>query len=641
MSNIEDVVKHYIDLQDSGSVLKACCPFHNENTPSLVVFPDTESWYCFGECNSGGDAIDFVRKKEELGFKEAKDKIKGILGEEPDLSSKKEKKKEEVNPLPPEVIKEFKKDKTYQDVEYRGIRKETDAFFRVLSKMDDKGNVISRHYPETRDRKPMGYKSRYHPKDFSQPNLGVTGVKNDLSGEFLFKGTGKYLLIVGGEEDRNAAYQMLSDYQKSRNQDEYDAIPVVSPTCGEGSAHKQVANRYDFCDKYEWIIIGMDNDKAGISAAKEIAKVLPKEKVKIATWSGKDPNQMLQEGREKQFIRDFYGAREYSESSIKTSISADKEIEKELSNPKVPLPPFMSKLEDMMAGGIPLGYIVNIIATTGAGKTTVANEALYYWIFNSPYLMGVLTLELNAGQYSIAMLSRHIGRKINLIKEPQEALEFVNRPDIIESRQFLNEKDSGEPRWILLDEREGTIDSVIEQCEIMHKKYGCRIIVIDPLQDVLEGSSQDEQLKFVKWEKMFVKKGVSIINVCHVRKSGFSTDKNGKKIKRQLTEDDVHGISAITKSAGANIILDRDKYAEDSIDKNTTLVSMPKCRWTGNGGDGGKWYYDNPTHTIYDFDTYFADKEDNQEEEGIIIEGEIVPDDAPEYTDADVDEMFN
>lgn len=69
--DIVELVSRYAPLQRAGRTYKACCPFHDERTPSFVVFPDTGTWHCFGACATGGDAFSFLMKKENIDFKEA------------------------------------------------------------------------------------------------------------------------------------------------------------------------------------------------------------------------------------------------------------------------------------------------------------------------------------------------------------------------------------------------------------------------------------------------------------------------------------------------------------------------------------------------------------------------------------------
>ncbi len=65
-ADIVDVVQQYVPLQRAGRYFKACCPFHQERTPSFYVFPDRQSWRCFGACSTGGDVFTFIEKKENL-----------------------------------------------------------------------------------------------------------------------------------------------------------------------------------------------------------------------------------------------------------------------------------------------------------------------------------------------------------------------------------------------------------------------------------------------------------------------------------------------------------------------------------------------------------------------------------------------
>ena len=67
---IEDVIAPYVSLKRAGKNLKGLCPFHNEKTPSFTVYPESNSYYCYG-CGNGGDAVTFIKNIENLDYIEA------------------------------------------------------------------------------------------------------------------------------------------------------------------------------------------------------------------------------------------------------------------------------------------------------------------------------------------------------------------------------------------------------------------------------------------------------------------------------------------------------------------------------------------------------------------------------------------
>lgn len=68
--NIIDVIQEYVPLKNMGANFKACCPFHNEKTPSFTASESKQFFHCFG-CGKGGDVFTFVQDIEGVEFPEA------------------------------------------------------------------------------------------------------------------------------------------------------------------------------------------------------------------------------------------------------------------------------------------------------------------------------------------------------------------------------------------------------------------------------------------------------------------------------------------------------------------------------------------------------------------------------------------
>ena len=81
ISNIDiiEIVSRFIKLKKMGRNFMACCPFHNENTPSFSVNANKQLYYCFG-CHAAGDAISFLSAHENLSFIEAVEELANIKG---------------------------------------------------------------------------------------------------------------------------------------------------------------------------------------------------------------------------------------------------------------------------------------------------------------------------------------------------------------------------------------------------------------------------------------------------------------------------------------------------------------------------------------------------------------------------------
>jgi hypothetical protein len=64
-------------VRTGGSRITCCCPFHDDKTPSFVIYKETNTFYCFSACGEGGDVIRFVMKLNSCDFKQAVEYLNG------------------------------------------------------------------------------------------------------------------------------------------------------------------------------------------------------------------------------------------------------------------------------------------------------------------------------------------------------------------------------------------------------------------------------------------------------------------------------------------------------------------------------------------------------------------------------------
>ena len=186
----------------------------------------------------------------------------------------------------------------------RGISLETAKKYGVKSILNSSGAVCSHIYPYYNVNEIGGYKIREANKSFTwRGSSSDTG----LFGEQLFRDGGKYITITEGECDAMAAYEL----QGSK-------WPVVSLKNGAAGAVKDVKASLEFLEKFSKVYINFDNDKAGREATKKVAAILSPGKVKIVTLPEdiKDANDMLRQGKHKQYVNLWWDAKTYTPAGV-------------------------------------------------------------------------------------------------------------------------------------------------------------------------------------------------------------------------------------------------------------------------------------------------------------------------------------
>ena len=83
------VVAKGVELKRHGADLRGCCPFHEDETPSLVVTPAKNLWHCLGACQTGGSVVDWVMKAEGVSFRHAVELLRAGMPESPSTRASK------------------------------------------------------------------------------------------------------------------------------------------------------------------------------------------------------------------------------------------------------------------------------------------------------------------------------------------------------------------------------------------------------------------------------------------------------------------------------------------------------------------------------------------------------------------------
>ena len=494
---------------------------------------------------------------------------------------------------------------------FRGLKKSTCDVFRVYHDFDQQtGEVTTQYYPISKQNAFSGIKVRKNPKAFRAE--GTNDSSCDLFGQAVFaKSTSKMILVAAGELDALSAFQMLESNRKP----DFPSIPVVSGTIGEVGSINQYKTNYEFLDRFEKIIFIPDQDEAGERALEKVAKSLPRDKLYIVDLPAKDPNKMLEDGRVKEFISAFWKHRHYSPAGISGSdVIYDQILEKALVA-KIPFPPFLNKLNEVTGGGMVKGSIINISAGSGSGKTTLVNEIVLDMIQNRTAKVGVVSLEADAGDYGENLLGAYIQKKLQLIQSPEEKFEFIASDPVKKAAAELFKLEDGKPSFHIIDER-GDYENLQPKIEELIITCDAEVIVVDVLSDVFDGATLDFQAKWMAWEKAICKRyGVIFINVIHSRKA--SGGQKSASTGAVLTEEDMIGSGSQYKSASLNIILSRDKTAEDENIRNMIQVHLTKNRQTGWTGCACYLMYNMQTHKLADASDVFEAKKEEVLKNGL------------------------
>jgi len=444
-------------------------------------------------------------------------------------------------------------------------------------------NKVSQHiYPYFNGNEVVGTKTRF----VDNKNFAFAGTYEGtgLFGEQLFRNTGgKYLTIVEGECDAMAAYELMQS-----------KWACVSLKRGASGAVKDIRESIEFVESFENVVICFDNDKAGIDAAKKVARILKPGKAKIMTLPTgcKDANDMLRQKKFQAFMSSWWEAKTYTPSGI-MDLSAQKsewlhrETKESIAYPWEGL--------NKKLYGMRKGELITLTGGTGLGKSSVTRELEHWLIKNTEDNVGIVALEENWLRTADGIISIEANDRVYLNERrdqyTEEQLNNLFDKVIPKGRVFIHAHLGATD----IEEIFSKLRYIIVGCE-------CKWIIVDHLHmlvNVMDGGDERRGIDMLmnRLRSLVEETGVGMVLVSHLRRAaGDKGHENGVEVSLSHLK----GSAGIAQLSDCVIALERNQQAENEDEANTTKVRVLKSRYTGDTGLACSLRYNNETGRLFE-----------------------------------------
>lgn len=578
--------------------LKACCPYHDEDTASFIYNKKNYSFHCFG-CGKTVDIIDILMEQGKTFLEATK-----YLFEEAEISysfGEQDVKTKRNYRYPHEEPMNDKKN----IIEYlgkRGISKRVIEYLDIRE--DSRGNGVFNFY-DTNDVLTM---VKYRPshtvtKESKQPKTWCQSGAD--TSPLLFNmnrvNTSKPLLVCEGEVDCASAI-------------EAGYLNTVSVPLGAGNLH-WIEENWDWLDEFESIIIWSDNDEAGEKMRKDCIYRLGTWRTKYIVTPNyferedgrqipvKDVNDCLQVGGKEFVLKLISGAKDVPVKSV-VDYSEIEELD-------------ISDMEGVTTGIKPLdhellkiffGTLTVLSGRPGSGKTSIIDQTIAMTIDNGNPVF-LYSKEMPERMSANWMNTIIAGRRNMEERTTRDGRKYYVVPQKVQKKMqsFYNEK-----LLIYRDDEPNDVDSVLKSAEECVRKFGCKLIVLDNLMMIdLNCSESDRNTaqtnlinSLIKFAAKF---NVAVVLIAHPRKT---QDTNS-----DIEMYDISGTSNIINLAMRSIGLRRVSKKEKSDpkakwNKYDVVLTVIKDRLLGKADFQMGLWYDLVSRRFYtdyeEYDTKFA-----------------------------------
>jgi twinkle protein len=426
----------------------------------------------------------------------------------------------------------------------------------------------------------VAQKFRTVDKDFSW--IG-NAKQSTLYGQQLWSPNPKRrIVLTEGEHDAHS----VSQVQENK-------WPVCSVPNGAASAERDVRKHLEYLNGFKEVVICFDNDEAGRKAAQAVAALLPPNKAFIVSLPLKDASDMLVAGRGAELVQCLWDARAFRPDGILSG----KDIIDRLSVKKLdvsyPFPDFMN-ITNSKTRGIRIGELDIFTSGSGMGKSSLIKQLQIHLNETTDLNQGLIHLEENLEftANTLAGMSLKVRAHLNEELDPLVLLDKARELFLAVDHQDFS-------RFNILDSF-GSIESedLFNKIRFLVKGLGCKVIWLDHLSILVSSLDQNTDERRTIDFLMSGLKSLTQELDCYI---GLIVHLNNTTTGKTFEEGGIPNLNNLRGSGSQKQLSDtvyaisRNQQAATEDERNTSLLTVLKCRYTGSTGPADYMYFNNKT----------------------------------------------
>ena len=479
-----------------------------------------------------------------------------------------------------------------RSIESRCLTLPTVKKFGVRVVVDEDGDDIKHYYPYySGDTEVIKIRDVIAKRNNESGSFRWTdgASKVDFFGKQLFEQGQRYVTLFEGEIDAMSGYQMLNN--DSTN---FAVLGVKSSSEAERAVRKNLEYLYSF----ENVVLCFDMDEPGRKATEKVARLLQTGKTKIVSLPPgyNDANEMLMEGKEKEFKDAWYQAKTYTPSGL---ISVSDHKERYLDRPTKLSVPFPWQGLNEKLEGLRQGEVTVLTAGTGLGKSAVCRELQHWLLQQTTDNIGIVMLEESYERTIDGLMSIEANERLS----KDSIREIYDTDRLGEWHDALFEGVNKNRVWVYEHFGENNLNSIADRVKFMAAGSECKWVFIDHIHMISAAGGENETSEINKimhkFRDLCEELNISIVTVSHLRRlDGNKGHENGAEVNLSH----LRGSHVIAQVADSVIALERNQQAEDEAEARTTRLRVLKNRYSGEVGDAGSIIYDTVTGRLTELD---------------------------------------